>query len=126
MEVLNNKRYGHTKMIVYQNIDQIDMMVQREILPGVPRHNVKLREQIDAASDSIGSNFVEGYYSGSIKEYLRFLRYGKRSLSELQERVRRCLRKGYIEEGLYLNFENLANKTMYLFNGLIRALEEKL
>jgi four helix bundle protein len=126
MKQESNKKYGHTKMIIYQNIDEIDMMVQREILPKTPRYNYKLRRQIDDASDSVGSNFVEGYYSGSIPEYLRFLRYSKRSVGELQERVRRCLRKKYIMADLYSRFEELVNKTMYLFNRLMTKLEEKL
>jgi len=116
---------GHTKMIIYRNIDRIDMIVQREILPKIPRYNKILREQIDSASDSVGANFVEGYYSGSIKDYLRFLGYSKRSLGELQERVRRCMRKGHINEMLYKNFEALVNQTMYLFNRLRTSLEAK-
>ena len=121
-----NKKYGHEKMIIYQNIDKIDMMVQREILPKVPKYNFKIRTQIDNASDSVGSNFVEGYYSGSIPEYLKFLRYSKRSLAELQERMRRCFRKRYIDVDLYSRFEELINKTMYLFNRLLTSLEGKL
>ena len=121
-----NKNFGHNKMIVYQNIDKIDMLVQHKIMPRIPRTCFKIRSQIDSASDSIGSNFVEGYYSGSVKEYLRFLRYGKRSLGELQERVRRCLRKRYINSLLYSEFEEWANKTMYLFNRLMTSLEGKI
>jgi len=122
----SNKQFGHTKMIIYQNIDNIDMIIQREILPKIPKYNYKLRMQIDSASDSVGSNFVEGYYSGSIAEYLKFLRYSKRSLGELQERIRRCLRKKYITIDLYLRLEELINKTMYLFNRLMTSLEGKL
>ncbi len=117
---------GHTNMVIYRNIDKIDMMVQLEVLPKIPRFNRILKEQIDSASDSVGANFVEGYYSGSIKEYLRFLRYSKRSLGELQERVRRCLRKKYIDIALYKKFEDLVNQTMYLFNRLMKSLEIKL
>lgn len=117
---------GHTKMIIYQNIDRIDIIVQQEILPEIPRNNRTLREQIDTASDSVGANFVEGYYSGSISEYLRFLRYSKRSLGELQERVRRCLRKRYISNELYKKFEDLVNQTMYLFNRLMTSLQNKI
>ena len=88
-EQKSNLKYGHNKMVIYRNIDQIDLMVQRNILPKIPKYKFKLIKQIDDASDSVGSNFVEGYYSGSIPEYLRFLRYSKRSLGEVQERVKR-------------------------------------
>jgi len=73
------KPRGHEKTIVWQNMDRLDVIVQK-ILKRIPRFETKMRSQIDNASDSIGANFVEGYYSGSIREYLKFLRYSKRSL----------------------------------------------
>ncbi len=117
--------YGHKKMIVWQSIDELDIIVQ-EILKSVPKNEFKLKSQIDNASDSIGSNFVEGYYSGYIAEYIRFLRMSKRSNGELQERVRRAKRKGYIRnEDLYNKFEDRAIKTMYLLDRTIQSLEKK-
>lgn len=112
-------------MIVWQMADKLDVIVQ-EILCCIPKREFKLRSQINNASDSVGSNFVEGYYSGSLAEYIRFNRYGKRSLAELLERVRRTLRKGYILPILFERFEDCAIKTMYLFDRLIRSLENKL
>lgn len=105
--------HGHRKMRVWQNIDKLDILVQK-ILKKIPKHEFKLRSQIDNASDSTGANFVEGYYSGSLAEYIRFCRYSKRSLAELQERVRRTFRKGYIEEGEFNEFDDLAIKTNVL------------
>ena len=92
---LNIVSKSHMKMIVWQSIDELDVMVQ-EILTKVPRNEYKMRSQIDNTSASVGANFVEGYYSGFLPEYIRFLTYSRRSLGELQERVRRVLRKGYI------------------------------
>ncbi|RKX71842.1 hypothetical protein DRP53_00170 [candidate division WOR-3 bacterium] len=91
------KLRGHEKMIVWQNIDKLDIIVQK-ILKRIPKHEFRMKSQIDNASDSIGANFVEGYYSGSLGEYLRFLHYSKRSIGELRERVRRIKRKGYITD----------------------------
>ncbi len=84
-----------------------------------------MKSQIDNASDSVGANFVEGYYSGSLGEYLRFLHYSKRSLGELRERVRRVKRKGYIEDGAYGEFSDCAIRTMYLLDRLIQSLKNK-
>lgn len=112
-------------MKVWQTIDRLDWFIQKEIIPRIPRNKFDTINQIDSASDSIGSNFVEGYYSGSIKEYLRFLGYSKRSLGELEERVRRVFRKGFIDERIWLLFDELANKTMYMLNRLIDSLREK-
>jgi len=117
-------QYGHKKMRVWQNADKIDIMVQK-ILGKIPRREFKLREQIDSAAGSITANFVEGYYSGSLAEYIKFTRYAKRSCGELQEHIRRVCRKGYIKEEEYTGFDALTGRTMYLFNRLLYALENK-
>lgn len=116
---------GHQKMIVWQEADKLDIMVQ-EILKKIPRNEFKLREQIDSASDSIGSNFVEGYYSGSTKEYLRFNRYARRSCGELQERIRRACRKELVSEEKFNACNNQCAKVGYLFDRLINSLQNKI
>ncbi|MBU0530960.1 MAG: four helix bundle protein [Candidatus Uhrbacteria bacterium] len=121
----NEKQSGHRKIIYWQNIDKIDILVQT-ILKQIPIHAYKLRSQIDNASDSAEANFVEGYYSGSTGEYLRFLRYSRRSIAELQVRVKRIHRKGYVSDNLYHEFEDLIIKTGYLGDRLISSLEKKL
>lgn len=120
----NKQLRNHQKMIVWQNIDALDGLVQN-ILKKIPKHEYVTRSQIDNCSDSMGANFVEGYYSGSLGEYIRFLKYSKRSNGELQERTRRILRKGYINQNEYDQFEDKAIKTMYLIDRLIQSLEKK-
>lgn len=115
---------SHKKMIVWQSIDELDVIVQG-VLKKIPMNEYKMRSQIDNASASVGANFVEGYYSGFLPEYIRFLTYSRRSLGELQERVRRVLRKGYITEGENARFDERAAKTMYLLNRLIYSLKDK-
>lgn len=115
---------GHKNMIVWQSIDQLDTLVQN-IIKKIPRCELKMRSQIDNASDSIGANFIEGYYSGFLPEYIRFLSYSRRSLGELQERVRRLLRKGHIDEKEYNEFDERASKTMFLLNRLVYSLKRK-
>ncbi len=118
------KPRGNEKMIVWQNMDKLDILVQ-EILKKIPKYKFKMKSQIDNASDSVGANFVEGYYSGSLAEYLRFLHYSKRSLGELRERVRRLKRKGYMLDGAYEKFDDCAIGTMYLLDRLIQSLKNK-
>lgn len=120
-----NSEYGHRKMRVWQNVDRLGPMVNR-LLAKVPRAQYKLIRQIYDALDSVGTNFVEGYYSGSIPEYLRFIRYGKRSLAEVQERLRRCFQRGCFSADEHFEFEDLSIKTMYLFDRLICSLGKKL
>jgi four helix bundle protein len=119
-----HSKQSHEKMIVWQMSDELDKMVQ-EILKYIPKTEYKTRSQIDNASDSIGSNFVEGYYTGSLGDYIRFCRYSRRSCAELQERVRRVLRKNYINEQLFNKFNECAIKTGYLYDRLIKSLIDK-
>lgn len=121
---MDEKLYGHKKMIVWQMADKLDALIQK-VWEKIPRTEFKLREQLDSATDSVGSNFVEGYYSNSLNEYIRFLRYSKRSLGEVQQRMRRILRKKYITESEYKEVDSNAGRTMYLFDRLIEALERK-
>lgn len=116
---------GHKKMRVWQNSDRLNWMIQKVALKKIPRTEFNLRDQIDRAADSICANFVEGYYSGSLSEYLRFLRYGKRSLGELIDWVRRAYFKGFILVNEYEDFEKLGGQTLYLFHRLIASLEKK-
>jgi len=116
--------YGHKKMRVWQNADRLDMLVQN-IIKRIPKREFRLLEQIDSSAGSISANFVEGYYSGSLAEYIKFIRYSKRSCAELQEHVRRVFRKSYIDLDKYNEFDKLAGQTMYLLNRLTYALEAK-
>jgi four helix bundle protein len=68
--VVKGTEHEHRKMRVWQNLDKLDILVQK-ILKKIPKTEFKLRSQIDNASDSTGANFVEGYYSGSLSEYMR-------------------------------------------------------
>jgi four helix bundle protein len=119
------KDYGHRKMVVWKNLDEVEFFIHKRILPAIPRNCFSLRDQIDRACSSCGVNFIEGYYSGSIKEYLRFLGYSKRSLAELQDWVRRCFHKSYIPEETCLKFDDLSIRTLYLLNRLIASLKKK-
>lgn len=125
MEKRAQNDYGHRKMIVWQNLDRIEVIVLNDILKRVPKNKFSLIDQIDRASSSCVANFIEGYYSGRIKEYIRFLEYSKRSLAELEDWIRRCFHKAYITESVYLNFQDLSIKTMFLLNRLINSLKKK-
>jgi len=121
---MEERHYGHKKMIVWQMADKLDILIQKA-LNKIPKYEFRLREQLDSATDSVGSNFVEGYYSNSLPEYVRFCRYSKRSIGEVQQRIRRVLRKRYISESEYNEVDSVAGRTMYLFGRLIDSLERK-
>lgn len=112
-------------MIVWQNLDKLEIIIQKDILKSIPKNCFSLIDQIDRATSSSVANFIEGYYSGSIREYIRFLKYSKRSLAELQDWIRRVYHKGYIAENIYTNVDKLSIQTMFLLNRLINSLASK-
>jgi len=120
-----NRAFGHRKMVVWQNLDRIEALVRIKILKNLPKNKFRLRDQIDRSCGSAVANFIEGYYSGSIKEYIKFLYYSKRSLAELQDWIRRTHYDGYIHHKLWEEFDDMAIKTLYLFNRLIFSLHQK-
>jgi four helix bundle protein len=121
-----NRIYGHRKMIVWQNLDKIELMVRTRILAVIPKSKFSLFDQLDRACSSAVANFIEGYYSGSIKEYLRFLSYSRRSLAELQDWVRRSYYNRLIDISLWQEFEDLSIRTLYLHNRLTYSLKQKI
>lgn len=116
---------GHKKMIIWQNIERLEIVVYRKLLTCIPMNSFDLRDQIERSTTSISAKFVEGYYSGSIKEYMRFLGYSRRSLAELNNWARHVFNKRLINKVLFDEFEDLSIKTLYLFNRLIYALRRK-
>jgi len=115
----------HMRIRVWQNADQLDYVIQK-LIKKVPRFQYRLVQQIDRASNSVLANFVEGYYSCSTKEYIRFTRYSKRSLGEVMEHLRGFFRRNYINQREYDETISLCWRTMYLIDRLLRSLEKKL
>ena len=112
---------AHITMEVWKSIEQFGVIV-REVLNNIPEHEFKNRSQIENAYNSIGSNFVEGYYCGYIKEYIRFLTYSRRSSAELYERIKQSHQKNNISDELFDKFEDRSQKTSYLIDRTIKGL----
>ena len=116
---------GYKKMIIWNNIEKIEMVVHQKLLNRIPRNCYNIRDQIERSTSSVSANFVEGYYSGSIKEYLRFLGYSRSSLAELNDWANKAYYKKLIYKELFEEFDDLTIKTLYLFNRLIYSLRRK-
>jgi len=125
MKNIQNYRSGnHMKIIAWQMADKLDILVQ-DIIKKLPHNRFKMINQLDSASDSIGSNIVEGYYSGSTAEFIRFLKYSRRSCAEVQERLMRIKRKDLIDSNLLDSVTSQAIKTGYIIDRLIQSLIKK-
>jgi len=119
-----NKEKQHENMVVWGNIQEQNKLVF-EILRNVSKYEYKMRSQIINANDLIGSNFVEGYYSGYLKEYIRFLKYSRRSCGELLDRVTTLYELEMINEDKFAEFVDLNKRTGYLIDRTRQSLEAK-
>ncbi len=81
-----------------------------------------LRDQIQRASVSIMANIAEGFDSNSDEEFIRFLRYGLRSATEVQSHLYVALDQQYIDEDAFNRLYNQADKIKSLIAGFIRYL----
>ena len=82
----------------------------------------KLVGQYTAAGVSVMNNIVEGWASQSNAEFVRFLRYSRRSCAEVQNCSYVALDQQYISELKFQEIYNQALKTLKIIDGLIRYL----
>ncbi len=83
----------------------------------------ELRDQIRAASGSAMHNSAEGFDADSTAEFIRFLRYTKRSCSEVQSELYVALDAGYISPEEFQEVYDLAGETRACTKGFIKYLQ---
>ena len=81
-----------------------------------------LKRQIQAAAGSSMHNIAEGFDSETNAEFLRFLRYAKRSCSEVQSELYVALDQDYISEAEFNDVYNHAGQTRATIRGFIKYL----
>ena len=70
------------------------------------------------------NNIAEGFASQSNIEFVRFLRYARRSASEVQSTIYLALDQNYIGKEEFDNIYKQAEKTRKIVDGLIRYLKK--
>ena len=83
-----------------------------------------LRNQIRDASGSSMHNIAEGFDAESNAEFIRFLRYAKRSCSEVQSELYVALDEKYISSGEFDETYELARRTRAAIRGFINYLKK--
>ncbi len=83
----------------------------------------ELRDQIRAASGSAMHNIAEGFDSDSTAEFIRFLRYTKRSCSEVQSELYVAIDEKYIPQEEFQEVYDLAGETRACTKGFIKYLQ---
>jgi len=81
-----------------------------------------LTRQIQNAAGSVMHNIAEGFDSDTNAEFLRFLRYAKRSCSEVQSELYIALDQKYISEAEFQDVHDYAGRTRATIRGFIKYL----
>ena len=84
----------------------------------------RLRDQIQGAAGSIMHNIAEGFDDGSDIEFIRFLKYSRRSASEVQSEVYLALDRQYISAEEFQKVYDLATVTKKSINAFIAYLRK--
>lgn len=83
-----------------------------------------LKDQIREATGSSMHNIAEGFDSETNAEFIRFLRYAKRSCSEVQSELYVALDEQYISQDQFDETYELARQTRAAIRGFINYLKK--
>jgi four helix bundle protein len=86
--------------------------------------NFGLRDQIQEAAGSSMHNIAEGFDSETNAEFIRFLRYAKRSCSEVQSELYIALDEQYISQDEFRDVYEQARCTRAAIRGFIDYLKK--
>jgi four helix bundle protein len=81
-----------------------------------------LRGQIQDAAGSSMHNIAEGFDSETNPEFVRFLRYAKRSCTEVQSELYMALDQQYITDAEFKDVSDHAGRTRATIRGFIKYL----
>ncbi len=84
----------------------------------------RFRDQIRSAAVSVMANIAEGYDTDSDADFIRFLSYARRSVTEVQSHLYVALDQGYITQQQFNELFELATSTRNLISGFIRYLRQ--
>ncbi len=115
-------------------IDRFEEIEAWQLARGLARHvytltqktpfarDYGLRGQIQNAAGSSMHNIAEGFDSESNREFIRFLRYAKRSCTEVQSELYLALDQQYITGEEFQAVYNHAGRTRAAIHGFIKYL----
>ncbi len=106
----------------WQSARELVKMVYEITNAGAFQKDFGLRDQIRRAAVSVMSNIAEGFGSGSDAEFIRFLAYSRRSISETQSQLYIALDIKYILQEQFDETYKKANETERQVNAFISYL----
>ena len=84
----------------------------------------RLRDQIQGATGSIMHNIAEGFDDGSDAEFIHFLKYARRSASEVQSEIYLALDRKYVSAEDFQRVYDVATATKKSINAFITYLRK--
>jgi four helix bundle protein len=107
----------------WQKARELAQEVYKVTGQGAFARDFRLRDQIQGAAVSVMANIAEGFDAGSDAEFIRFLRYARRSASEVQSHLYIAPDQGYITQAQFSELYETAAEAKRLIGGFIRYLE---
>jgi four helix bundle protein len=89
------------------------------------RKDLRLAGQIQTAATSSMANSAEGFIRRSDREFIQFLFVAMSSAAEVQSHLYVALDQGYIDENLFREIYDQAERTAKIISGLIKYLRTK-
>ena len=96
----------------------VDAILDRPAFARSPR----LRQQLEAAVDSIVANIAEGFEQPTDRAFVRYLYTAKASTAEVRTRLKRAGDRGYISPSEFAARDALGEEVARLASGLIKYL----
>jgi four helix bundle protein len=84
----------------------------------------RLRDQIQGAAGSIMHNIAEGFDDGSDGEFIHFLKYARRSASEVQSEIYLALDRKYVSPQDFQRAYDMATTTKKSINAFVAYLRK--
>jgi len=103
----------------WQSARELVKMIYEITNTGAFQKDFGLRDQIRRASISVMSNIAEGFGAGSDAEFVRFLGYSRRSISETQSQLYAALDIKYLTQEHFDEIYKKANETECQVNAFI-------
>ena len=110
----------------WQEARKLVKMVYRSIKSSKAfQSDYRLRDQSTGAAISVMNDISEGWASQSNAEFIKFLKYSRRSCAEVQSCFYVAIDQEYITEIILNEIFNQATKVIMIIDGLLRYLRSQ-
>jgi four helix bundle protein len=110
----------------WQMARQLTKQIYFAVAESKLQRDFRFRDQICAASLSIGSNIAEGFERGSKKEFVHFLMIAKGSCAEVRSQLYSALDIGYLTEEKFKDLIGYAERVGQIIGGLRVSILKKI